>query len=177
MLGEDEDEEDEAEASLGHGSHAQIQAIMQTHSLAALGHEDAAPGLVALAGDRRGAKSPHAHLCYPAWALSMGFSQALTPGGTFSPEQGGRWSFMEQSAPTWASSERLLLSCSHQVFPRIESHPALSEYLQGQIPSPLQAPTAVFENTHCGLVIHPCVHGEFPLLQLLLLPLTVSLHL
>lgn len=73
---EDKDKEDEAEWSLGHGSQAQIQAIMQTHSLAALGHEDAAPRLTAFAGDRRGGKSPHAHPCYPAWVVSMGLSLA-----------------------------------------------------------------------------------------------------
>lgn len=64
MLEEDKDEDD-TEWSLGHDSQAQMQAIMQTHSLEALGHEDAAPGLMALAGDRSG-KSPHAHPCYPA---------------------------------------------------------------------------------------------------------------
>lgn len=104
MLEEDKDEDDK-EWYLDHDSQEQMQAIMQTHSLEALGHEDAAPGLIALAGDRSG-KSPHAPPCYPAWVVSTEHLQAPTPGETFSLEQGGWWSFMKQSSPTWASSEQ-----------------------------------------------------------------------
>lgn len=75
LLEEDKYEEDEAEWHLNHGVQAQMPAVMQTHSLAAL--EDAAPGLIALAGDRRDGKSPHAYPCYPlAWVVSMGLLQA-----------------------------------------------------------------------------------------------------
>lgn len=78
----DKDEEDEAEWPLDHGIQLQMQAFMQTHFLVTLGLEDAAPGLIALAGDRRGGKSPHGHSCYLAWVVSMGHLQAPTPGQT-----------------------------------------------------------------------------------------------
>lgn len=68
MLEEEEDEEEDEEAgwSLGHGSQAWIQAMKQPRSLAALGREDAAPRLMAMAGEGRGGKHlyVHSHLPY-----------------------------------------------------------------------------------------------------------------
>lgn len=171
---EDKDEEDEAQWSLGCEGQAQMQTIMQTHSLAARGHEVPSPGVIALAGAEGVARVPMPTIATLFWVVTMRHSQVPTPGGTF-PEQGGWWSFMNNLLPLGPAPSRLLLGCSHQVSPRIDSHPAPSECLQSQISSPLQAPTAVFENTHSGLMICPCLHGEFPLLKLLLLPLTASL--
>lgn len=91
MLEEDKDEEDEAE-----WTQVQMLALMQTHSLAVL--EDAALDSLLSQGTEGVARVPT-----PALAALLGCGHGAlaspTPGGTFSPEQGGWWSFIKQSAP------------------------------------------------------------------------------
>ena len=110
------------------------------------------------------ARVPMPTLAYPDWVVSMGLLPA-TPHSRRDhlPRPGcsaGWWSLMKVSAPPHRAS-------SEQTARRLLQ--SRSEYLQGQAPIP------VFEPPHGGIMISTCIHREFPLFQLLLLPLTVSL--
>lgn len=128
MLEEEEDEEEEeAGWSLGRGTRAWIQAMMQPRSLAALEREDAALRLMAVAGEGRGGKSPGVHSHLP----HLGCEHGGLTGNPPTPE-----SPSPQTRLQCQVVEPLEGLCSHLGASSKQAAPRLlqsrSEYLQGQ---------------------------------------------
>lgn len=129
MLEEKEDEEEEEEAgwSLGHGSQAWIQAMMQPRSLAALACEDAAPRLMAVAGEGRGGKSPCVHSHLPHLGCEHGGLTCKPPIPESPPPQTRLQCQVVEPHEGLCSH---LGTSSKQAAPRLLQ--SRSEYLQGQ---------------------------------------------